>query len=311
MSSPRSTPPPPPGRSLTLGAEARQKDLFPGVARGGRNGAGEHRSAPGGAALAPVILTREQTSNIRGQKPPDSAVSCRGSYISVACGCGFKVVFSGCMSVRCPNCQEKVGRRRARRVRDRMERGRPNAAGRKKAVIYTICTVPPELRERFLDRTVWRAAVKKFWRVLSRSFGGEYAVECSHPIGDENPQDFHPHLNLLWVQRNGYKPYLDVAELRRQWGLILETYSIVDVWTSYYTTKTPARAWNHRYKYVTRTFPEYSEWVGAMRWYGKYPRKKKDETPEIVTCPGCGEPYLFLGRATMEDYCEYMANDTT
>lgn len=203
------------------------------------------------------------------------------------------------MKRTCRECGPAIGKRRASRVRQRLEAGTTSASGRKKAIIYTIFTIPPALRSRCRDRKEWRKLVKKAWLVLKNHYGAEYALECSHPVGDKSTE-FHPHANFLWVQRDGFKPFIDVALLRKLWQAVLETYGTVDIWTSYQSPKATEKERKHRYRYVTRIFHEYTSWIGSMRWYGKYPKVRYHEEPK--TCPRCHEVYLFMGRASEVEY---------
>lgn len=202
------------------------------------------------------------------------------------------------MKKGCPDCGPQVHRRRARAVRDRLALGLKDRHDGQAAIIYTVCTVPEHLREKFKDQKEWRAVVKKMWKVLRHYAGGQFGVECSHPTGDKEPGKFHPHCNFVWIQKKGFKPWLPVGELRRAWQQILMTYSPVDVYTTYVRPgKRNAPRIAHLCKYVTR-FVDGDEWTGVQRWYGKYPKLEA----EIKTCPKCRSTFIILRIITQSEY---------
>jgi len=163
-----------------------------------------------------------------------------------------------------------------------------------RAVLYTVLTVPPAQRDRFRERKPWRRTLRRFWAILKRDFGALFGAECSHPAGDEDPDAFHPHANFLWVQRQGFRPYIDVDALRRAWAKILGV-EVVDVHHQYLPDVSRII---HRCRYVTRTWPGWGSWLGSMRWYGCYP---KDPARSRAVCLDCGMPFLFLGLAVEEE----------
>lgn len=169
-----------------------------------------------------------------------------------------------------------------------------------KTVIYSVFTVPDSIRERYLDPKEWSKVRRKVWMVLKSKFGGSYGFEASHPIG-ENQSKFHPHLNFIWIQKNGYSPFIDVEMLRQEWSTILKV-DEADVYTQY--TSSPARIM-HWCKYVTRVFTGYSEWTGRTRWYGSYPKSNQIE-PSV--CPDCKCRIKVIGRIdadVVRDYYKY------
>jgi len=163
-----------------------------------------------------------------------------------------------------------------------------------KTLIYTIFTVPKAIREQYLDKAEWQKARKRVWTLLKEYFGALYGVEVTHPIGDKDRKNFHPHLNFLWVQKSGFKPFIDVDLLRKKWGEVLKV-DISDVY-SQYTTKVARIV--HWIKYVTRTFPGTHKWTGSMRWYGKYPKEK---VPVEYVCNECGCHFRLIGYVSGED----------
>ena len=101
-------------------------------------------------------------------------------------------------------------------------------------VLYTVFTCPPALRLRAADPTWWGRVRRRIWRVLEQEVGGWYAVERTDPAGQcetsrvsgeycdcARCSTWHPHLKLLWVQRPGFRPFVDVSKLRRRWMEVL------------------------------------------------------------------------------------------
>ena len=194
------------------------------------------------------------------------------------------------MSLDCEICAPHVGKRRADSVLRRLL-GDIYYQRRKhwrKAVIFTSFTIPPKLREGFLDNKAWQKARKKAWRILKTLFGAKYGVEASHPIGDKDPNVFHPHLNFLWVQEKGRRPFIDRALLQKKWAEALGV-RVVDVYTQY---SLHLRVIAHWAKYITRTFPGNHKWAGSLRWYGKYPKTRR---PDQVKCCDCGCRFNVVG----------------
>lgn len=235
----------------------------------------------------------EYTANLDDnlEVPFYSPTSCTPKYIVLACQCSRKIVPSTCMGLDCKSCSDYVGKRRANSVLRRLLgheyfHGHGN---RRKTVIYTIFTVPECIRQRYyFDEKEWQKVRRKAWSILKKRFGALYGVEATHPVGDLDASHFHPHLNFLWVQRKGWRPFLDVDVLRLEWAKVLGV-STVDVHSQYSGHIGRIIHWAN---YVTRTFPGTHQWTGPMRWYGKYPRIK--ELHQEV-CPDCGCSYHVIG----------------
>ncbi|MBA7646925.1 hypothetical protein ES703_54693 [subsurface metagenome] len=163
----------------------------------------------------------------------------------------------------------------------------------KTAVIFTTLTIPPRLREHYLDSKAWTKVRKKAWQILKKYFGAKFGVEVSHPVGDRRPDVFHPHLNFLWVQVKGHRPFIDRALLQRKWAEVIGE-RVVDVYTQYaYHIRQIA----HWAKYVTRTFPGNHKWAGSLRWYGKYPKKTR---LEHTICADCGSRFHVIGSISVD-----------
>lgn len=234
------------------------------------------------------------TANLDDLAPPKlPPKACIPKYVVTQCGCGRKIVPSTCMSLDCTVCREHVGRRRADSVVRRLK------FHKFKPVIYTVFTVPLSARERFYDKREWQKVRLKIWKVLKQKFGARYAYEASHPVGapvvekgdiiaDTDGQIFHPHLNFLWIQFNGWSPFVDVEMLKKEWAKVLGVEEAV-VWTNYSGSPGRVVKWA---KYVSRTFPGMHTWTGPARWYGRYPKARK---PAPAMCIDCGHPITVVG----------------
>lgn len=195
------------------------------------------------------------------------------------------------MSKHCLTCQEALGQRRAQNALDRFvsykEALKPE--GKNYIMLYTDFTIPPKLRQNFVQRESWQKLRSKIWEVLRDYFGALFALEATHPVSESSPDRFHPHLNFLWVQRPGYKPFINVAVLAIYVKEILKYKGIIVLHHSYSDKIAKQKHW---IAYVTRIFPYYADWAGSLRWYGQYPRKvNKDK----YCCPHCGQILQVLG----------------
>ncbi len=227
-------------------------------------------------------------------------VPCEKRYIVLQCNCRRTVVPSVCMRLDCPNCAPWVGKRRSSALFRRLLNPTPGQRlkSNKKTIIYTVFTVPVEKRERYFDPKKWSKVRKQIWKHLKEKFGALYGVEVSHPVGDKNKSVFHPHLNFLWCQRQGFRPYLEVEELRELWKEVLGAKN-ADVYTRY---SDQVRKIKHWCNYVARTFPGMHKWTGSARWYGKYPVIKTDF---MTVCCDCGHAYNMIGfinKNIVDDY---------
>lgn len=198
------------------------------------------------------------------------------------CGCQAKAVQWGCNRSDCRNCEDFVRRRRAMSIRERFEAGRKG-----KPVIYTILTVPEERRQAAANPKTWAAWRRRIVKWMKKNVGFHFGLQRSDPAGDEAPDKWHPHVNLLWVQRDGFTPFIDVDTLREEWARIIEA-PLVNVWTQYSTDDAKLRHW---YSYMGRPWPDWQNSVRQhlrMNWLGAYPRKPP---PEKKCCEKCGEKW--------------------
>lgn len=248
---------------------------------------------------AGIILT--DRVNLADILPPPmvSPTACTPKFRVFECGCGRHIRPLVCDSKDCIVCQPYITMKRAYSVFDRFT-GALVFNGRNmsfRPVIYSVFTVPVSIRERYYDRHAWQKVRLKIWKVLKAKFGAKFGVEVSHPVGEDTTV-FHPHLNFLWVQKNGWSPFIDVNLLQTAWSGILGV-EVSDVHTEYAGNEAQVMSWC---KYVCRTFPGMSLWQGSMRWYGKYPRNKHLEE---YLCPECGQPFKLIGyleTKVVEDY---------
>lgn len=251
--------------------------------------------ALGDALEDPLILTIRQTS----------ASACTAKYFRTFCSCRKRIHRSGCRRRDCPLCAEDLTSRRSIRIFKRFEqvrKGRP--------ILYTVFTLPVALRGKYTSRTEWRNLVKNLIAELKSTAGLELGCEQSHPVGDSE-EHFHPHVNILWIQKKGHHADFNVRRLRQMWKWLLD-YSDGDVVVHHQWTRRDAVnkqsgeqisinvQIKHLCNYVARTFPGYSSWVGSIRWYGKIP-KLPDETH---VCPHCGSVYVFDGFSDEDEYLE-------
>lgn len=130
-----------------------------------------------------------------------------------------------------------------------------------------------------------------------KAFGFDFGVEISHPLSEEQPDVFHPHANILWIQTPGSKAFVDLDALRAAWSRALGTKDVVNLHHQYLKDKKQIR---HRCRYVARVFPGFSTWLGSIRWYGKAPKLG----PEVVECPKCHECFVILEFITDLEYFE-------
>jgi hypothetical protein len=198
-----------------------------------------------------------------------------------------KAYESGCCRLSCVACEKQLRARRALAIKERFEAAGGMAGG---PVLYTILTVPPALRARAAQEATWTDWKRKIVKWLKKNAGFRFGVERTDPAGDRDRTKWHPHINLLWCQRPGFRPYLDLAKLRTAWAQIIGA-KTVNVWHQF--SSAPGQLW-HWFSYMGRTWPEWVPVVKGhmtVRWYGRYP-KSEDAGP--ACCEKCGEGYVVL-----------------
>ncbi|MBA7544723.1 hypothetical protein ES705_37084 [subsurface metagenome] len=230
-------------------------------------------------------------------KTEQAQISCKGRWISVKCDCNNgqprPLQIGGCMNENCIDCSEAIKLRRRRKVLRKL-----NAKRYTSPVMYTVFTVPLDVRKRALSSKTW-----SYWReciveVLKRDYGLRYGVESSHPIGDDE-NIFHPHMNFLWIQKAEFMHKLNLRKLQASWKKIIKTEKEVekiDIYNHWYKNRYKII---HLVGYVVRAFPGWKFWRGqATRWYGEFPREKdidyESYDPDDWICPDCGKKIEFI-----------------
>jgi hypothetical protein len=195
----------------------------------------------------------------------------------------------------CEKCAPFISNNRAKKAFKRL-RIPNNSHGIRPTVIYTVFTIPPRFREEFCDKLSITKLRAKIWQILKKFFSGLYGVTAIHPIGDEDPTIFHPHLNFLWVQTSEGNPFIDEKLLKSEYRKLFGAHkdSAIDVWTGYASEAGIIRKWLN---YALRTFPEFAKFCGSIVWYGDFPL-----LPDMSDwlCSACGQPFKILG--TIDHY---------
>ena len=219
-------------------------------------------------------------------------ISCGGRWITIKCGCDNGKIrplkIGGCMNEDCIDCRESIKLRRTKKALPRL-----NAKRYSSPVMYTVFTVPYDVRKRAESTETWSYWRKCIVEVLKRDYGLRYALGSSHPTG-EDENIFHPHLNFLWIQKTGCKHKIDLTKMRSTWSKIIKAKGAVDIYHQWYKKEYKIR---HLVSYVLRTFPGWKFWRGqAVRWYGEYPRNIDNEIYEDTDwiCPDCGEEITIM-----------------
>ncbi|MBA7615201.1 hypothetical protein ES703_22479 [subsurface metagenome] len=227
----------------------------------------------------------------------NDVVKCEPRYIVKQCGCGRTVFPTGCMRKNCTVCTKRLNARRAFSAFNRFQvyKRAKNHVRKNLIFCYTDFTIPPYLRQGYTEPKNWQRLRAAVWQLIKRRYGAVFALEGTHPIGDKHPDVFHPHLNFVWVLRDGFQSYIDLEELRDFFKVLLGTIGPVNVWHQYGQDDAQLMHWC---KYVTRIFPEFSNWAGHTRWYGRYP-KYKPVTESF--CSKCGQRFISIGYVNAVD----------
>jgi hypothetical protein len=234
-----------------------------------------------------------------------SAKSCQNRPVLTKCGCGAKLVDSGCERTSCVRCAPRVTADRARRVVWKLEKtllkqreGIKQRTGRAHspamfAFRVSVFTMPPSERERFTRPADWTTLRRKLWHLLRDEFGAAWACITTHPVGDENPTVFHPHLNVLWGKAGlapGKMPPAELERLKARWADLLDVEGPVSVHGSF-VRLTDEKQLRHRARYYCRVFVGWKFWMPkAVQWFGEY------VTAEdlVVVCPCCKQQFVIL-----------------
>lgn len=256
----------------------------------------ELRAQPAAAGGALILTARK------------SAESCQPKNVLVRCGCGggqARLVQGGCERTNCVRCAPSVTKDRARRVREKLlatmdamrvavkqKRGTaPDQALFSFRV--SVLTMPPSEREKYLRAKDWTALRRKVWHMFRDEFGAAWACVATHPVGDEDPSVFHPHLNVLWGKAGlapGKMSPEELERLKRRWAELLGVEGPVDVHGSF-VKRNDAKRVAHRARYYCRVFVGWKFWLPkAVQWFGEYVRGL---APGCV-CPECGQSFAIM-----------------
>lgn len=216
---------------------------------------------------------------------------CDPNFIVKECACGRIVFPSSCMRKDCTKCTVRLNQRRSLNAFNRFQViKRSRLKARKSTVFcYTDFTIPPNLRQDYSEPQNWQLLRTDLWQLLKRQYGAVFALEGTHPIGDKHPVVFHPHLNFVWMLRDGYRGYIDLDELRGFLRVLLGTLGPVNCHHTYGQDDAQLMHWC---QYVTRIFPQFSAWSGHLRWYGRYPKYKQLTD---CFCGKCQERLKIIG----------------
>ncbi len=249
--------------------------------------------------LAEVGPAREYQSEIFSDWPsPSPTKVCPAVFRKVrGCGCGVKVVADFCDNLECSRCETRNRQRRKLGVKDRFEAG---LAGR--ALNYTVFTVPEHLRSPAADPKVWHKWLERLIRYMKKHLAFDFGCERSDPAGEDG-EKWHPHVNLLWVRRRGFRPFIqpsDLAALKEKWASIIgqDAGKPVDVWTEF---KTTAEQQEHAYSYIARAWPRWADkckYLLRVKWFGKPPKTPKRDLD--THCHECGLEIKTMKCGTQE-----------
>lgn len=235
----------------------------------------------------------------------NSTTHCQPKYLILQCQCGRRAVASACYKNNCISCRPYSNMKKARAIMKKFvslswthnnNQYFPN-------IVYTVFTVPMELREKCIDPKYMQHLRHEAWNILRYAYGAEFAVEATHPISEKHPDTFHPHLNFLWKPLPTVSPYIDVTALRDLWRIALGYNKQVDVETQY--SNKPGKLWKWS-KYISRLFPEFSVWTGPIKWFGFYPKNLEKGTG---LCQECHQQIIALGYATPELTARLLEHD--
>jgi len=250
-----------------------------------------------------VILTNTANLSLLTFQIVNQTKRCNDDYIVSECECGRHIYPKSCMSVKCTKCAEFAVMRRAKRAFERLTFCNTgiyrNTFG---AIInYTVFTLPPSIREKYIDPKQITLLRAKLWNLLKTKFGGFFGIQATHPIGNESGNVFNPHLNFLWRQRPGFRNFIDVNKLRAEYKEILGIDFDPDCHHNYYDDPKQIM---HKCKYVLRAFPQFVDWIGNIQWYGSFPHI--DFSDEFI-CGDCMQKFRIIGTIAGIEVRDYEA----
>jgi hypothetical protein len=241
-----------------------------------------------GAAL--ILTSRKSTTRCENQKAS-----------LFRCGCQGKLHYVGCERTSCVRCAPRVTIDRAKRVFRKLtaslDAQRAAAASkdpRLYAVRVSVLTMPESEREKWTDAPSWTRLRRRVWHLLRDEFNASWACITTHPVGDQDPRNFHPHLNVLWAKRGiarGFMPPEELERLKLRWAELLGVEGPVDVHGSFVQRPDEKRL-HHRARYYARVFVGWKSWIPkAVQWFGDFARSVD---PIPCTCEECGKPFQVV-----------------
>jgi hypothetical protein len=161
-------------------------------------------------------------------------------------------------------------------------------------VIYSVFTVPPERRGAASDRKTWKKWLDRLLRYMKKELGFDYGVERTDPCGDDG-ETWHPHVNLLWIRRQGFRGFIPPAELKAlktKWAsIVYGTKDVsrkpISVYTAFTTDEARILHWC---SYMGRTWSRWEEdfkYHLRIKWLGRAPKTPKETNDGC--CPRCGK----------------------
>jgi hypothetical protein len=137
----------------------------------------------------------------------------------------------------------------------------------------------------------WKLWLGQLVEYMKAELKLDFAVERSDPAGGEHPDRWHPHINLLWVRKDG-KGYLTPEQLgllKARWKEIIGVppEDAISIWTAFAAPQAEARR-RHWYSYMGRTWPAWEEkfdYHCRIKWLGK--PEKSPEREADPCCPRC------------------------
>lgn len=232
---------------------------------------------------------------------------CLPNYVVLNCDCGHQVVVSGCMKKNCEICKKYLGKHRSyiafRKLTNFTDFNSiyldsSDKYNLNEKVLYTVFTIPEMLRPKYADGKECRKLRIKAWKIL-KSFGAVFGFEVTHPISEKQPNKFNPHFNFVWRQKKGFPYFIDVKRLAREWMKLLKTNLFCDCWHDYEDKLMNIK---HITNYVCRTFPEFADWAGSLRWFGDCPDLEEVD----CLCPVCRYKPVAIGTVSLATYQNWL-----
>ena len=236
----------------SLGQDRRPRKLASGRDRGGP---GRRRSVVNLNPLnAKPRSENDDTIVLNGR-------NCGGQWWMRLCKCKpYSVYVGGCGRRSCPICGQHKSRSSTARVLARLLVGGSRFQ-------FIVLTVPLEIRARFAAEggsDEWRAALRAFVTWAKKNLGLKFGYVRTHPCGDRS-DIFHPHANLIFVQRDGFRGKLPVDAIQAEWARILGYAGKVVIHVQFVNASKHLGKLVHHVRYIERAFPDW-EWPASRLW---------------------------------------------